>query len=195
MSVRMYQGDKPCPGCGRTGKEHPRMQKDGLCLECREKWQLGDTFTKERNLERESCNLGELMNVYVQWYSIPVSKIDWALRRLLKTFSQFDSKYVCGCQTAKNTILGCADSGTSSEVYVLPKVTFETAKELCKVICEEVWALKRERENLEKEMQKRLNKERNDIYNEGVAYGRDLLRQLNNGEITLDDLNKRFERY
>lgn len=33
------------------------------------------------------------------------------------------------------------------------------------------------------------------IYNEGVAKGRELLRQLNSGEITLDDFSKPVKRY
>lgn len=32
----LYKGKQPCTGCGKTGEEKPRFNKDGLCMETKE---------------------------------------------------------------------------------------------------------------------------------------------------------------
>lgn len=193
--ANIYKGDKPCPGCGRSGTEVPRLSKDGLCSECTEYLNIGRQFCKERDLERRLFLLDELTTGYVTWYQIRNKEIDGCLRELLRTFSQFDRRYAGGYCRQETMLAGDAGCGTSSDEFVLPKVTFEAAKKLCHAVEDAVGELNREREAYKKRLDAELAEQKNDIYNEGVQYGRNLLFQLNRGEITVDELNKRIKKY
>ena len=193
--ANIYKGDKPCPGCGRSGTEVPRLSKDGLCLECTEHLNIGRQFCKEKDLERQHYVIDDLTTGFLTWYQIRNKEIDGCLRELLKTFSQFDSRYAGGYCRQESMLAGYAGSGTSHDDFVLPKVTFEAAKKLCHAIEDAVGELNRERDNYQKEIDKQLAEQKNDIFNDGVAHGRNLLFQLNRGEITAEDINKRIEKY
>ena len=146
-------------------------------------------------MERGRFHLDELTNGFMTWYQIRNTKIDGCLRDLLRTFSQFDSKYA-GEYCRQDTMLaGYAGCGTSHDDFVIPKVTFEAAKKLCYAVEDAVGELNREREAYKKRLDAELAEQKNDIYNEGVQYGRNLLFQLNRGEITVDELNKRIKKY
>lgn len=193
--ANIYKGNIPCPGCGRTGVETPRLTKDGLCEDCKEKLQIGRFFCKEYGMKRKYYKMDELTTGYMTWYQIRNKEIDKCLRNLLRTFSQFDSRYAGGYERQETMLAGTAGCGTSSDCFVLPKVTFEAARELCHAVENAVHKLNRERENYKKELDAKLNEERNRIYNDGVAHGRNLLFQLNNGEITASDINKEIKKY
>jgi len=92
-------------------------------------------------------------------------------------------------------LAGRADCSVQPDAFVLPKITFNAARELCHAVEDAVNELCRERDNYQKELDAQLAEQKNDIYNEGVQYGRNLLFQLNNGEITADELNKRIKKY
>ncbi len=193
--MKMYEGDKPCPGCGRTGKEEPRMRKDGLCRDCQESLRIGKAIVKEHELDRKHYLMDDLMKGQLTWYHIPIKEVDRALRNLLGQFSQFDKKNVGGTANLKTWLYGVPGSGTAYDSFVLPTVVFEAAKELCESLYNACWQLREDRENYKKELEAKLAEEKNDIFNEGVKYGRNLLFQLNNGGITLDDFSKRIKRY
>ena len=193
--ANIYKGNTPCPGCGRTGTEVPRITKDSLCEDCKTILHLGRDFCKERELERSYYRMDDLMTGYMTWYQIIDSKIDQCLRNLLYTFSQFDRRYVVGSYLQSTMLAGSAGCGTSADEFVLPTVTFNAARELCQAIEKAVHKLNRDRDNYQKELDAKLNKERNRIYNEGVKHGRNLLFQLNNGEITADEINKEINKY
>lgn len=191
----VYKGSAPCPGCGRSGTEVPRLSKDGLCLECTEHLNIGRQFCKEKDLERHHYVIDDLTTGFMTWYQVRNKEIDGCLRELLKTFSQFDSRYAGGYCRQESMLAGYAGSGTSHDVFVLPMVTLEAAKKLCHAIEDAVGELNRERDSYRKELDEQLRQQKNDIFNEGVAYGRNLLFQLNNGEITADEINKRINKY
>lgn len=191
----IYRGNKPCPGCGLTGAEKPRLSKDGLCHECRQHIRIGKELCEERSLERKYYILDDLRTGYMTWYQIHDKKIDTCLRELLKTFSRFDQRYAGDYARQETMLAGSAGSGTSHDGFVLPAITFEAAKNLCKAVEEAAGELAFERNNYKKELESELAKQKNDIYNEGVAHGRNLLFALNNGEITLDDFAKRINKY
>lgn len=90
---------------------------------------------------------------------------------------------------------GKGDSVTAYDTFVIPKITFEAAKELCEAIKEVSWKLRREEHEYKERLEKELAEQKNDIYNEGVEHGRNLLFQLNNGKISLDDFSKRIKKY
>lgn len=194
--AKFYEGDKPCPGCGRTGAEVARKSKDDLCHECQQALEIGQAIVKERGLDRHYYNMDDLRIGQMTWYTISDRDIERALDELLRTFSQFDSRHVVtkgGFQESQ--LAGRIDGVTRHENFILPDVTFEAAKKLCQTIKEVSDRLQEERRNYQKELDARLAEQKNDIFNDGVQHGRNLLFQLNNGEITAEELNKRIKKY
>lgn len=193
--MKIYKGTAPCPGCGRTGEEVARSSKESLCYDCIDTLKIGRTIVKERNLDRKCFLMDDLTTGFMTWYQIRDKDIDKSLRELLWTFSQFDSRYAVGYCRQASMLAGYAGSGTSYDCFVLPKVTFEAARKLCHAIKDAVDELNRERDNYKNELDKKLNEERNRIYNDGVAHGRNLLMQLNSGEISVSDFQKPVKKY
>lgn len=181
----MYKGKEKCAGCGRSGEEAWRFSKDSLCYDCKNTLNIGRAIVKEKNLDRNNYNMDELMTAFMTWYAVPVPEIDKALRELLRTFSQFDTRYSGGVSAIQTKFLaGQAACGTSHDNFCLPICTFEAARNLCKIIEKTSWDLKRDREHYKEELQEELAKQKDEIFNEGVKHGRNLLMQLNNNEIT-----------
>ena len=194
--MKFYEGKAPCPGCGRTGKDVARTSKDSLCHDCKNALEIGKAIVKERNLDRNYYLMDDLRTAIMTWYTIPVREIDKALTDLLQTFSQFDSRHVVMKGGLRESMLaGRLDAITAHDSFILPDVTFEAAKRLCESIVDACQQLKSDRENYQKELDKKLNEERNRIYNDGVAYGRNLLKQLNRGEITVNDFEKPVKKF
>ena len=71
----------------------------------------------------------------------------------------------------------------------------EAIKELLKDLKAEFEETMHERNRIPQQVEEQLNRERNKIYNEGVAYGRNLLAQLNRGEIGLRDFEAIVEKF
>jgi hypothetical protein len=192
----MYEGKDPCPGCGRTGEEVARERRDGLCYDCQQELAIGHSIAKERNLSRNFYKMSDLLIGQMTWYTIPINDIHYALRNLLMTFSQFDRRYA----TLKGThsdyqLAGRTEATTARDTFVLPDVTFEAAKILCEKLKDACYQLRRERDSYQEEINEKLREEKNRIYNEGVAYGRNLLSQLNRGEIGVNDFEAFVEKY
>ena len=198
--MNVYKGKEPCQGCGRSGEEVPRLNKNCLCSECAEALNLGKALVKDRDLKRNYYKIDDIANAHMEWYIIPISNIDRALRDLLKTFSQFDTRNASYKGNPQSRFLaGRADSGTSADNFVLPDVTFDAAKRLTELLKDACWKLKEERENyeqrIEKQCREELRQEKNRIFNDGVNHGRNLLMQLNSGEISVNDFEKPVEKF
>lgn len=195
MASRFYDGKEPCPGCGKPGTEVPRQNKNGLCRECSEAVNLGRALIRERDLERNYYILDEFQDALLTWYAVPLNKVDTALRKLLSTFSKFDSRYAKGCHGLSNVLTGKLDATTARDLFVLPTETYEAANELCCTLKDVCWELKDERNNMREQLMAEVREQKNAIYNEGVQHGRNLLMQLNSGEITPDDFVKPVCKY
>lgn len=194
--AKLYEGHAPCPGCGRPGEEAPRASKDSLCYDCVKTLSIGRAIVKERNLDRNHYNMDDLRIGQMTWYTISIPTVESALNELLRTFSQFDQNRVSIKEgIVESQLAGRADSVTANDNFILPDITFNAAKKLCESLKNVCWELRRDRDNYQKELDAKLNEERNRIYNEGVTHGRNLLFQLNRGEITAADINKEIKRY
>ena len=139
--------------------------------------------------------MDDLKTVFLKWYEIPNREIDNALRKLLCTFSQFDRKHVGGSCTIDSMLVGRGDACTANSTFVLPTITFEAAKELCNAIKEACMKLRDEEREYQKRLESEMAEQKNEIYNAGVKHGRNLLFQLNNGEISMDDFTKRIKKF
>lgn len=191
----MYQGNQPCPGCGKTGHENPRPLKDGLCYDCQKQLEIGRAISRERKLERNYYKMDDLSVCHMTWYTIRDPQIEKALCNLLKTFSAFDQSRISDECRDHGILTGRIDACTGRHSFVLPKVTFEAAQELCNTINEAARELNQAREDYRKELEAELSEKKNEIYNEGVEHGRNLLLQLNAGKITLDQFHESIKKY
>ena len=181
---RLYEGTEPCPGCGVPGTKKARFAKNCLCEDCRSALEIGATIVKERSLDRNYYQMDDLTMAHITWYKVAIPEIESALKGLLETFSQFNRRYV----SHNHEYFGPMEPLTGHHDFVLPKVTYEAAKVLTEKIMDFCWQLRREKGDYKKKLEAELNEERNRIYNEGVSYGRNLLAQLNSGEITLSEM-------
>lgn len=191
----MYEGNEPCPGCGRSGTEVARNKKQSLCYDCQQKLRLGDSLAKERGLERNYYRMDDLTTANMTWYIVSINEIDRPLRNLFRTLSQFRIDQANESYASSSYLGGGASAITAHDTFVLPKITFEAAKELCEAIKEVSWKLRREEREYKERLDKELAEQKNEIFNEGVEYGRNLLFQLNNGEISIGDFTKRIKKF
>lgn len=103
--------------------------------------------------------------------------------------TKFASKY--GKTALDDFVLGMADCGTWYDTFVVPTEAVEPLKELCHALQDKMLEVKLKEDNMRRDLMKELDMEREEIYNEGVKRGRNLLAQLNSGEITVRELNER----
>lgn len=191
---RSYYGTAPCLGCGRTGEERHRKSKDSLCDECQKYLAVGRAVSKERELERCWYRMDDLCNARMTYNTIHNKEIGERLKTLLGTFSEFQQG-----NAGKFMELSRPDATSGSDTFVLPVKTFEAAKELVETIGQVALELDEDKrtyqEQLKKEAAAELAEQKNAIYNEGVAHGRNLLMQLNNNEITADEFTRPVKRF
>ena len=189
-----YTGKAPCPGCGRTGEEYARDSKDCLCRECQAELQIGRALCKERDLKRNWYNMDELCGGRLTFHSIHNSELHERLKTLLGTFSEFQTTNV-----GKWVDISRNEATSGKDLFVLPEKTAEAAKELTESLYKIAWELDEDKrtyqDRLKKEAAAELAEQKNAIYNEGVAHGRNLLMQLNNNEITADEFTRPVKRF
>lgn len=193
--MRYYEGNMPCPGCGRTGEQVARRAKDALCRDCEEQLRIGRSIAQERQLERHYYRMEDLIIAEMTWYTIPIGEISRKLCNLLRTFSTFDSRNASTMPIGESVLAGRSDAVTQRDKFILPRVTFEAAKELCGALKDACWDLEKQRDDYREELNAQLADQKNEIFNQGVARGRDLLMQLNRGEISLQDFSAVQKRY
>lgn len=193
---KWYEGNAPCPGCGKTGAEVARKSKDSLCDNCLNELAIGRQICAERHLERNNYLMDDLQIGVMTWYTVRIREIDNALSTLLHSFSRFDRRYApFNGPYEKAVLTGELSTAISRDFFVLPSVTFEAAKKLCDEIRKLCNELNQDRDNYKKELEDQLRDMKNAIFNDGVQYGRDLLHQLNSGDITADELNKFIKKF
>lgn len=189
-----YTGKVPCPGCGRTGEEHARDSKDGLCRDCQAELEIGRALCKERDLKRNWYKMDELCGGRLTFHSIHNSELHARLKTLLGTFSEFQLANV-----GKWFDISRSEATSGKDLFVLPEKTADAAKELTESLYKIAWELDEDKrtcqEKLKKEAAAELAEQKNQIYNEGIAYGRNLLMQLNNNEISADEFTRPVKRF
>lgn len=192
----MYKGDAPCPGCGKKGSDKPRKSKDGLCPDCVDALKLGYSVMDRLNIKINHYLVPDHSKVRLTWYTIRIKAIENTLVYLLRTFSEYHTDFISYWQNGKGGhLLNDYCAVTASHTIDLPDPTINAAIEFCKVVKQVSEDLEEKERNYKEELEKQLNEERNDIYNQGVQHGRNLLAQLNNNEITPEELNKRIKIY
>ena len=174
MSLRYYDGKEPCPGCGRPGTEKTRHKKDGLCYDCQDLLALGRQVKAEQGRETEYITV----SLHINACRNPEG---------YRAFHKFLTDIKNDAAKAYGFIDILPTFGNNARNYKIPKYLAEAVKELLEALKGEFERTMHERNRIPEMVEEQLNRERNEIYNEGVAYGRNLLTQLNRGEIGLSD--------
>lgn len=189
----MYKGDTKCPGCGKTGKESPRANKDSLCYYCRDVLKLGNNVITYYGLSRGRYVVPDHKKMILTWYTIRIGAIDNALNSLLNSVSVFDNEFCSRYADWREEILtGRLDPLTSRVTYSIPERCIEAAKNLCDVVRQVSEDLEEKEKNYEKELEYSFKQKEDDIFKKGIKEGTNLLIRLNRGEITQDEINKRI---
>lgn len=180
---KYYEGDKPCPGCGRPGKEIARVSKDGLCPQCKR------LLEKARIAEIEPRAYSRVL---VTWYSFFYPPLNTAVDNFLQEISMEEAK----CLPFEGQFhLGSKSAITAKDTYYIPRFVAKPLEGLINALMEEGAKLRQLEWDLPKKAEEEVAKEKQRYFAEGVAHGRQLLIQLNRGEISLQDFNAIPKKY
>jgi hypothetical protein len=181
----MYTGKEICQGCKKTGQEERRFYKNDLCEPCKNVLRKGNSIEFENNIE------------YIQvkdWYNgfNSIEFRDKSLDTLAnRFFESLNNRY------AKT--LGFENTKRSQPhgyvFYNIPKDIFEHLNNFLNELNINISEIKKMKEDSEEYARNAVREEKNKIYNEGVEKGRELLFSLNNGSITMEDFNKRINKF
>jgi len=163
---RQYTGEAKCHGCGKSGNESPRYEKESLCFNCSRVLTKGREY--ERMIEKDECK--------------------YSFVRL------FDSAVLCNkaCYETLSSLLKSLDVGfqrgyankAENDYYLGSARSSYTDAYLKEDVAKNFEALVRD---IERELQKQLKV--------GQEEGTSLLVGLNSGEISLSRFEETLERW
>lgn len=180
-----YEGKEPCHGCGKSGKEQPRDLKTKLCYNCQQLLDLNKSLKTERKFSEYSR--------VRQWHHSLVS-LEWGdktLNTMLRELLQAIDNPNVRNATDEGVFFG---DGHDNDYHVtIPTVYLEPLRRMFSDLNKLMTEYKKAKEAIPNEVKAAMSKEQNRLYNEGVERGRDLLTQLNAGDITVSDFEKEQE--
>lgn len=189
----MYRGSSKCPGCGQTGYDSPRENKDSLCLGCKRIYKIGKNVEDYYNLSRTWYVIPDHKQMYLTWYTIRIKAIDYALDELLRSVSVFDKEFCSRAADWRDSLLtGRLDPLISRVTYSLPEPCIDAAKNLCDVVRQVCNDLEEKENNYKKELEYSFKQIEDEVFKKGIKEGTNLLFSLNRGEITQEEINKRI---
>lgn len=185
----MYKGNDICPGCRVPGTEKYREAKNELCNECKTSLKVGKSFEALQEKEKH-------IRMNVRWYSLDFFNrdnggelIDKAFRSLFKTLD------VGGLSRGHSKNLTQGSATTASETYTIREDIYESLLLIVGALNTQQSDFREKTKSYQDVLNKEYRDKKNDIYNDGIIKGRELLFSLNNGDITMDDFNKKVIKY
>lgn len=177
-----YTGKEPCAGCKRPGSEAARIGKNELCEDCKKLLLIGKMSQKLNDTVKYKL-------IGVEWYYFWRNDLNDCIYKFLDEINNADAE----CEGGMIRIFRCGT--TASNFYKVPTVLAKPLEEMMRGISQigqKIYSIEKE---LEEKKQDELREEKNKIFNEGIKYGRNLLFQLNRGEITAEEINKEIKKY
>ena len=183
----MYKGKEACQGCKIPGDIKFRYQKNDLCEDCKKAFAIGSTVRKEELIEYVFV---------IDWYN-GYADIDWKNREHgLDELSNEILSILDNPTADTNGIINSPRAqGLGSANYKIPKLLAQPIMDFFISTDKKITELKGIKEKAEEEARKAVSVEKNRIFNEGVEKGRELLFSLNNGDLTMEDFNKKITKY
>lgn len=159
----MYKGKTCCPGCGKSGEEKPRHSATDICNECRNLIALGKAARQQIDLEAE----------YVHVHVFPWFIWDGQIRETQKMWSAFKEfcQSLSSLTRRGNEVVTLGNYHQDGVNIDITRTQFESLKILYSQIVDSVPK----------------------IYTQAKKEGANLLISLNNGDITMQQLNERLK--
>ena len=173
----IYEGKETCQGCGKPGTTNYRYSKNQLCPNCQM------IFDKGRMIDFNDND--KYVNLRQHYHAFRTQWINTELYNILKSLHT-PAANALGWPAIKSAF------GNNEYTFKIKEKYIEPIKQLFLKIENEIVTVKDEKESIPELIKQQLKVERDKIYNEGIAKGRDLLFQLNLGDISATELNNNY---
>ena len=176
----MYKGKEICQGCGKSGVEKQRWEKDSLCQECKNLLQLGQARDFDNKIEY--VGVTDWHNGYQNIGDVSLDKF---ANKILEALHNPTAEIKERINFPRQQYLG-------QTYYKIPKNTAEPLKQFFLDLNEFARQVKDAKEKAINSANAHILSEKIKIFNEGVDAGKNLLIQLNNGTLTVSDFDKKL---
>ncbi len=181
---KAYSGKEVCQGCGKTGGESWRDSRNSLCDKCKEELRAA------RQLNRESTC--EYIKVKQHRYAFnSLSFDDNTLNKFV--IDLLGSLHNPFAIPPNGFVEILPNSGNLQCDFIIPTKTFDAVKDFVLKMNDFVRDIREKKEKIPYQAAKAVQAEKDRIYNEGIAKGRNLLVQLNTGNIIIEQFNAVYD--
>ena len=174
--MKIYQGKEICQGCKISGALKPRPIKDDLCRSCKLILNKGKTKHEEEDTEYTFT----FLHSNAQFHKNALDFGHKILGILHKENAEFRYRDRIHDQYV----------GNYGIEYKIPKKSFEPVKSLIIELSKSYKDIENENKNLEVQAKEVVQKLKDEIFNEGIKRGKNLLLMLECGELTMHDFAK-----
>jgi hypothetical protein len=186
--MKYYKGKDTCAGCHVSGEEKPRDSKEKLCNDCEKQLFTGRSF--EAIEERKNYT-----HMAVRWYSLEFFNGDNGGKLLESSFLELFKTL-----DVKNFAYGYKDltqgsATTASNRFSIRTDVYEKLLKVVEALEIQQSDFKEKVNTYKSKIDQEFRDNKNEIYNQGIEKGRELLFALNAGEVTMDDFNKKIVKY
>lgn len=187
--MRMYHGTEPCAGCGKTGKEVPRMNKNEMCRGCKDIYNLGKELKKDFRPKDYAAAI-------VTWYKLQYFNADRRGDLIEDGFVELLKVLQCkNVPYSEQIDLTKREATTHADWYIVRKEVAKALKKITSALEAQQADYSDAMKEVEKMKIKVANEERNKLFNEGVEHGKKMLFHLNDGSMSMEDFNKPITKY
>jgi len=186
--MKKYEGEKPCQGCGKSGKECPRIHINKLCDDCLKVYTIGKELRNDYRPE-------DYTMASAQWYKLRFYNHEHHGVEIEEAFFELLDAMARRVGFTSRVDLTDCSATTSSKSVIISKKYADALKKIVDALGLQQAELRDGFASVETQRKEVIANERNKIYNEGVAHGRSMLLQLNSGEITLADFEEKIVKY
>lgn len=181
MAYGMYKGKEVCQGCKKPGSDVPRRNKEDLCNNCAEKLKLGLSVTHESSIE--------YAYVFQHYYAFHGEFLNKMIHEILEALHNPFAEVPGGIEYIKWT------TGSNGKRYKIDKRVLQPLKTLFIDLEKRIEDLSKQEERIPSLVRLETQKVKNEIYKEGIEKGKQLLLQLNAGDISINDFNNQHHNY
>lgn len=180
--MKIYKGKEPCHGCGITGEDKPRRIKNSLCRDCEKCMTRGKAIFAHENIK--------YTKFMYTWHHF-CGEVDALARKIL----------------GRLTIMGIPDCfvtdgeslrghGTRhTEMYVIPTSIYNEIIPFFVKLSDRLEEIKSLEEGMESKAKKMVQDRFDEVYNQGIERGNNLLLSLVEGDVTMGQLTAKTESF
>lgn len=178
-----YNGKEVCQGCKVSGVEQFRWSKDSLCPTCDKIFTLGQCKDRHNRIDELFTSTFMHFNAY---RNREVNDFVHSILSIVE--NEYHTKYGGNTQQSMKPAFG-----GNGKHYKIPEVLLEPFTEFFNKL--DACMSESNDSAVDEKVRKMLADVKNEYFNEGVEKGKNLLFQLNSGEITMDKFNDKVKKY